>query len=80
VAESPEDIDAALNDVHSTWVYVRFVPEEKDVHQVNRGGKRMIVSGAEVALDVIAAHKACKAGADMVLSWHPTRLRELVGS
>jgi hypothetical protein len=61
-------------------VYVRFVPEEKDVLQVNRGGKRMLVSGAAVAFDVIAAHKACKAGPDMVLTWHPTRLRELVRS
>ena len=80
VAESPEDIDAALNDAYSTWVYARFVPTDKDVLQVNRGEKRMFVSGVEVALDVNGAHEACKAGADMVLTWHPSRLAELVGS
>ncbi len=79
VAESPKDIDAALNDVYSTWVYARFVPTDEDVLQVNRGRKRMFVCGVEVALDVNGAHEACKAGADMVLTWHPSRLSELVG-
>lgn len=79
-AETPENIDAALNDVHSTWVYARFVPTDEDVLQVNRGGKRMIVSGVKVALDINGAHEACKAGADMVMTWHPTTLQGLVGS
>jgi glycerophosphoryl diester phosphodiesterase len=80
LAQTPEDIDAALNDVHSTWVYARFVPTDEDVLQVNRGGKRMIVSGVKVALDVNGAHEACKAGADMVMTWHPSKLKELVGA
>mgnify|MGYP001162371571 FL=1 len=79
-AESPEEIDQALDDVYSTWVYVRFVPAKQDVVQVNRGGKRMFVSGSEVALDINRAYEAWKSGADVVLTWHPTKLSGLVRS
>jgi glycerophosphoryl diester phosphodiesterase len=77
-ADDPEEIDAALNDDYSTWVYARFVPTAEDVLRVNGGGKRMIVSGPCVAYDINGVHEACRAGADMVLTWHPTTLR-LVG-
>jgi len=80
VAESPEEIDQALDDVYSTWVYVRFVPAGQDVVQVNRGGKRVLVSGPEVSLDINRAYEAWKSGADVVLTWHPTKLAELVRS
>jgi len=77
VAEAPEDLDAALDDGYSTWVYARFVPTTEDVHQVNRAGKRLIVCGTEVSRDVDCAHDAYKAGPDMVLTWHPSKLAEL---
>jgi hypothetical protein len=77
VAEAPEDLDAALDDGYSTWVYARFVTTREDVHQVNRAGKRLIVCGTEVSLDVDSAHDAYKAGPDVILSSHPSKLAEL---
>ena len=79
VAQRREDIDAALNDVYSTWVYARFVPTIEDVQRIRRTGKRLIVCGSEVSLDVDRAHDAYKAGPDVVLTSHPSGLAELVG-
>lgn len=79
-ANTPEEVDAALGDVYSSWVYVRFVPAEADVIKVNRGGKRMFASGAVVALDIDGARAACRAGADMVLTWHPSTLGMTIDS
>lgn len=78
VAETVADVDAALEDEHSTWVYARFVPSVEDVGRINQGGKQSIVCGSEVTRDVTRAHDAYKAGPDMVLTSHPSRLAELV--
>jgi glycerophosphoryl diester phosphodiesterase len=79
VAETRGDLDTALGDVYSKWVYARFVPTAEDVQLVNRAGKRLIVCGTEVSQDVNRAHDAYRAGPDMVLTSHPSRLAELVG-
>ena len=79
-AEEAADLDAALEDEYSPWVYARFVPTVEDVSVVHEGGKKLIVCGAEVGRDVHRAHDAYKAGPDMVLSSHPSRLAELVGA
>ncbi|MFC1525798.1 glycerophosphodiester phosphodiesterase [Candidatus Latescibacterota bacterium] len=78
VAETAADVDAALEDEHSTWVYARFVPSPDDVCRISQGGKKLIVCGSEVSRDVNRAHDAYKAGPDMVLTSHPSRLAELV--
>jgi len=80
VAETRDDVDTALRDVYSKWVYARFVPTAEDVELINQAGKRLFVSGDDVSRDVNRAHHAYKAGPDMVLTWHPFRLAELVGS
>lgn len=79
IAETREEIDAALGDVYATWVYARFVPTVEDVQQVSQAGKRLIVCGTEVSNNVDRAHDAYKAGPEMVLTSHPSRLAELVG-
>jgi len=78
VAETVADVDAALEDEYSTWVYARFVPTADDVHQIHDGGKKLIVCGSEVSSDVNRAHDAYRTGPDMVLTWHPLRLAEIV--
>ena len=80
VAETRDHLDTALSDVYSKWVYARFVPTAEDVELINQAGKRLFVSGDEVSRDVNRAYDAYKAGPDMVLTWHPFRLAELVGS
>ena len=79
VAEKREDLAAAFDDSYSTWVYARFVTTAEDVSQVHGAGKRLIVCGTEVSVDVNCAHEVYKAGPDMVLSSHPSRLAELTG-
>ncbi|MCI0439653.1 MAG: hypothetical protein L0177_11055 [Chloroflexi bacterium] len=79
VAQRREGLDAALSDAHSTWVYARFVPDAEDVRRVALAGKRLFVSGDEVSYHVERAYDAYRAGPDVVLTWHPTRLAELAG-
>lgn len=78
VAQTREEIDAALSDVYARWVYARFVPTVEDVQQVRQAGKRLIVCGTEVSGNVDRAHDAYRTGPDMVLTSHPSRLAELV--
>ena len=73
-------LDTAFSDVYSKWVYARFVPMVEDVELINQAGKQLFVSGDEVSQDVNRAHDAFRAGPDMVLTWYPFRLAELVGS
>ena len=80
VAETIADLDAALEDAWSAWVYARFVPTADEVGRVHRGGKKLVVCGLEVTRDVNRAHDAFKAGPDMVLTSHPSRLVELLGA
>ncbi|HIE27681.1 TPA: hypothetical protein EYP66_10370 [Candidatus Poribacteria bacterium] len=80
VAETRDDLDTALSDIYSKWVYARFVPTAEDVQLINQAGKRLFVSGDEVSQDVNRAHDAYRAGPDMLLTWHPSRLAELVGA
>ena len=80
VTETRGHLDTALNDVYSKWVYARFVPTAEDVKLIHQAGKRLFVSGDDVSRDVNRAHDAYRAGPDMVLTWHPFRLAELVGS
>ena len=80
VAETRDNLDTALSDIYSKWVYARFVPTAEDIELINQTGKRLFVSGDDVSRDVNRAHDAFRAGPDMVLTWHPFRLAELVGS
>ena len=79
VAQTREEIDVALSDVYSKWVYARFVPTAEDVQLVYQAGKRLLVCGTEFSKNVTRAHEAYKAGPDMVLTWHPSGLAELAG-
>ena len=78
VAQTSDELGAAMEDNQSKWVYARFVPTTRDVQAVRQAGKRLFVSGKEVSTDVNRAFDAYHAGPDMVLTWHPTTLAELV--
>lgn len=49
LAERPEDLPGAIADPHSTWVYLRYVPERTEVARVKAAGKRVFVAGAKFA-------------------------------
>jgi hypothetical protein len=77
LADSPEDLEAALADEFSSWVYARFVPTPQQMDATHRAGKRLIASGLEVMEDVELAFAAMRNGADIALSNHPVDLAAL---
>ena len=60
VVESPKDIDAALNDVYSTWVYARSCRRTRMCSRSIGEGSGCSCAESK-ALDVNGAHEACKA-------------------
>ena len=77
-ADTQAMLPMAAQDPYASWVYGRFVPTPEDVETVHAAGKKLFVSGDEVSKDVNKAAEAFKAGPDVVLTWHPSQLRELV--
>jgi len=72
----PSEIEQALADEHSNWLYVRFAPRLTQVEQMHAGGKRIIASGLNVMNIVDQAYASMISGSDVVLSNHPIRLAE----
>jgi len=78
VANSQDALQMAAQDPYASWVYGRFVPTTEDVATVHAAGKKLFVSGEEVSKDVTRAADAVKTNPDVVLTWHPSQLAELV--
>lgn len=79
-ADTQASLAMAAQDPYANWVYGRFVPTPEDVETVHASGKRLFVSGDEVSNDVNKAAEAMSANPDVVLTWHPSQLREMTGS
>ncbi len=75
VADAAE-LNQALADPHSDWLYVRFIPESADVRRAQEAGKRLFLSGP-LAAGREPAHwqAAAKAGVDGILTDYPLDLR-----
>ena len=80
LAQTPADRDVALKDQYAEWVYVRYVPTAEDIEAVKKAGKRLFASGPAVSLELDGALAAYRAGADMVLTFHPSKLAALIGT
>ena len=72
----PNEIEQALSDEYSSWLYVRFVPSPIEVEQIHGAGRRVIASGLNVMNIVEQAYASMISGSDVVLSNHPVRLAE----
>ena len=72
----PSEIERALSDENSSWLYMRFAPSPLQVEQVHDGSKRVIASGLNVMNIVDQAYASMISGSDVVLSNHPVRLAE----
>jgi glycerophosphoryl diester phosphodiesterase len=70
----PDEMDMALSDEYSSWLYVRFVPSPIQVERIHATGKRVIASGLNVMNIVDRAYAAMISGSDVVLSNHPVAL------
>lgn len=49
LANTPEELPAALADEHADWVYLRFVPSLEQMNAVEAAQKRAFLAGATVA-------------------------------
>lgn len=73
----PDELEQALADEYSNWLYVRFAPSLAEVGRIHGAGKRVIASGLNVMNIVDEAYASMINGSDVVLSNHPIRLAEL---
>lgn len=77
LAQTAEDLPAAIADKHSDWVYVRFVPTVEEVANCHKAGKKVFAAGAKFAgKDHVENWKAsAAAGVDAILTDYPLEMR-----
>src|SRR5262245_39887613 len=73
---SAAEFDTALDDSDSDWLYVRFIPTDRDVRRAHEAGKRLFLAGPLVAgREPDRWQSAAAAGLDAILTDHPLDLR-----
>jgi glycerophosphoryl diester phosphodiesterase len=78
LAQTAEDLPAALSDRDSHWVYIRFVPTAEQVAQVHREGKKVFLVGPTVSgREPDNWRRAREAGVDAVLTDYPLECRQV---
>lgn len=76
LAQTRDDLSAAIADADSDWVYVRFVPTIDDVAAIRAAGKQTMLSGPTVQnREPQNWSSGVKAGVDAILTDHALELR-----
>ncbi|WP_425617700.1 glycerophosphodiester phosphodiesterase [Anatilimnocola sp. NA78] len=76
LAQTAADVQKAIVDQDSDWVYLRFVPERDLVTKINAAGKRTIIAGTTVSGEEPENWSRCAAaGVDLVLTDYPLEFR-----
>ena len=79
LAQTQDDLDAAIRHERADWVYVRFVPNSEQIGRVHATGKRVLIVGATVAgLMRTNWRAAARSGVDGILTDYPLELRPLL--
>ncbi len=84
LAQTPDDLPAALADKSARWAYLRFIPTEAQVQAIKAAGKKIFIAGPTVAgppsqNNVEANWRAATAaGADAILTDYPLDLARLL--
>jgi glycerophosphoryl diester phosphodiesterase len=79
LAQTRDDLEKAIADRDSDWVYVRFVPTADDVKKIRGAGKQTIIAGAKVSGEETENWSLCiAAGVNAVLTDHPLEFRALL--
>lgn len=77
LAQTAADLDQAIRDADSDWVYLRFVPEPTAIAQVRAANKRSIIAGTKVSGEETENWKRCAAaGVNLILTDYPLELRQ----
>ncbi len=76
LANTSDELPAALADSGSRWVYLRFIPTAKQVAEAHALGKKVFVAGPTVAgVETENWQAATQAGVDGILTDYPLELR-----
>ena len=79
LANSADDLAAALDDVDSDWVYFRYLPRPAELAKVHQHGKRAFLAGPVVSgREPLNWRRAIYAGIDAILTDFPLELAALV--
>lgn len=79
LAQTREDLEKAIADRDSDWVYVRFVPAADAVKLIRAANKRTIIAGVKVSgLEKEAWTHCNSAGVDAILTDYPLECRTLL--
>ncbi len=77
LAQTADDLEAALKDEHADWAYLRFVPTAEQVELTHKAGKKVFVVGKVVAgREPDNWRKTREAGADALLTDYPLECRQ----
>ncbi len=79
LADKPEGLTAALEDKHSDWAYLRFIPTAEQMKAIRKAGKKVILVGPLVmGKEPDNWKKGIAAGVDALLTDYPREARELL--
>lgn len=77
LAQTSADLEKAILDRDSDWVYLRFVPDAAAIAKIRSANKRSIIAGAKVSGEETENWKlAAAAGVNLILTDHPLELRQ----
>lgn len=78
LANDPAQLDWALNDEHSDWVYFRYLPSRTETAKVRAAGKQSFIAGPTVAgQEPVNWRRAVYSQLDAVLTDYPLELTSL---
>jgi glycerophosphoryl diester phosphodiesterase len=76
LAQTAADVEQAIADKDSDWVYLRFVPDAATIAKINKAGKQSIIAGVKVSgLEQENWSQSAAAGVKAVLTDYPLELR-----
>jgi len=78
LANDPTQLDSAVDDENSDWVYFRYLPSRMETEKVRSAGKRSFIAGPTVAgLEPVNWRRANNSQLDAVLTDYPLELSSL---
>lgn len=78
LAQTAKDLQAAIDDADSNWVYTRFIPTKEEADAIRKAGKKLFLSGPPVnQRNVENFRKALDVRADALLTDFPHDCRRV---
>lgn len=79
LAQTKDDLEEAIQDRTSDWVYLRFVPDAATIAKIRAANKRSIIAGAKVSGEETENWKlSATAGVNLILTDFPLELQQVI--